>query len=251
MSSQFARSSDLLERVAAPHARQAGGTRLVLIMAAICALLFLALAGTVFAVAWNRDLILVDARSRALEQMAYGLFYPLKSGHIEAALAVCADGPDGQRLLREAEQAAFGAAAPEPAAADAPTCLGALQTFRAQLSELGVDWTLAAPVAIAGVEAQVFEPGLMDQPLTAFTGDLYLESGGRMYALNLSARRSSNAYIVTDLWSVKALPVAPGGLEPHAQAHYPAIGQELAGITGVHFIFKRLNPPLRSQPGTA
>jgi len=91
------------------------------------------------------------------------------------------------------------------------------------LDEAGVSLETARPIAFGGARARVSGPGTPNPGVWASVGNLYLDAGGRLVAIEYGARRENRAYRLTDLWTAEVLgPASLAAAESHARAAYRA-----------------------------
>lgn len=145
-----------------------------------------------------------NSEKRAIERMSKTLVNGLAEGDGARAMDVCAESAEGAKLIAEEERRVFGDVAPTTAPnGDAQLTL--LRTIRSELEKQGVAWSAATPFAFGGVRARV-EGAAMKQPLTVLTGEVYFRSQGRVFAIELSAWRCNNKFVVVDIW--KSFPMS-------------------------------------------
>jgi hypothetical protein len=100
----------------------------------------------------------------------------------------------------------------------------ALEAAREDLSEAGLDWATAQPMALGGTWASVTHPDGDGERTLAMVAWLYLADQGAHYGLELSARKDESRFIVTRVWRIAQLTLAP---QDHArQAHDSFISEE-------------------------
>ncbi len=75
-----------------------------------------------------------------------------------------------------------------------------LQTVREDLTNAGIDWASALPVAFAGVRARALEPGTEGQDVSVALGELYIRSLDSLFVIELSTRYSGSACQIVELW---------------------------------------------------
>lgn len=114
------------------------------------------------------------------------------------------------------------------------------QLLRADLAAEGCDWAAAYPLAFGGVlaEAEASTGGAPAEPVAV--GYLYLVSGPRVYAVELSARQTGDAFRVVDVWNWQAVSVPPTAVRAHAMARVDAFNQEEA--TGGRIALNHVEP---------
>lgn len=148
----------------------------------------------------------------ALAHMSTVLLVGLQANDMSAASSACAEGETGVQALDQEDAKAFLTDAPSPGADPATNRrarIESLAVLRERLAEIGVRWDDVVPLAFGGVRARVKDPSLMNRPVTAVTGYLYFASGGRLFALELSARKCANAYFITEIWDWANLDTPP------------------------------------------
>ncbi len=178
----------------------------------------------------NRD-------ERALISMAETLGQGLISGQIEPALAIFEEGEIGAPLIA-AERARVGNGQsmiePSPSSLNRAQIerRATLTLLREELEEDGLRWEDAELVAFGGVQADVRAPDLMRRSAVGITGNLYFRSGGRYYAVEISAKRCRRSYIPTDIWQWGPVDLPQGALQPHASELYLTFKNELNPTAG-------------------
>jgi hypothetical protein len=105
----------------------------------------------------------------------------------------------------------------------------ALEELRISLAGKGVDWLHIRPVAFGGMAAEVRDPALMREPADAYAGSLYFESGGRLYALEVSGRCCDGQCLITQVWRCVALEGTADSVEQHVEECYSDFRSECAG----------------------
>ncbi len=145
-----------------------------------------------------------NSEKRAIERMSKTLVNGLAEGDGARAIDVCAESTEGAKLIAEEERRVFGeGATTTPSSSDAQLAL--LRSMRSELEKQGVVWSNATPFAFGGVRARI-EGAAMKQPLTVLTGEVYFRSQGRLFAIELSAWRCENKFVVVDIW--KSFPMS-------------------------------------------
>lgn len=144
-----------------------------------------------------------NSERRAIARTSSAFVTGLSAADAAGALDACAEGAEGAKLVAEEERRVFGEDV-SGAAGSAEAQLAALRSLRSELETQGVVWTDAKPFAFGGVRARV-EGDSMKQPLTVLTGEIYFTSGGRTFAIEVSAWRCDGRYVIVDIW--KAFPI--------------------------------------------
>jgi hypothetical protein len=146
-----------------------------------------------------------------IETLALDLSNALRAGNIEAAVRLTAAGDSGDNA---------------PAAAKAEEHRRTLRTLRSDLADAGCDWSAATPVAFGGILAQAASTGPEAEPEAVAVGYLYLASGLRVYAVEVSARQTEEAMRVVDIWNWQPVDVPPTAVRAHAMARVEAFERE-------------------------
>jgi len=177
----------------------------------------LVLAATATAIAaWVSDSLV---KRTALARTINTFVTSLAANDLDRAVTVCAEGDEGARLLRDSESHAFIArtfgASPAPSALPQARSarLETLALIRAEAARAGVDWRRVRPLAFGGLEAEVFRPEEMREPVTALVGDVYLDSGGNVHALEISLRDCGGTYVIVDVYQCARVDVDPERIE--------------------------------------
>lgn len=164
--------------------------------------------------------------------MARVVIEALKTGRLQEALAVCAEGPQARAAIEEDNRRIFntpgdqpGAGPGDPAVRPA-SALEFLTRAREDMARQGVEWEQARALAFGGVQAKVFDPGTMREPATAITGEIYFACGDAVYAIELTARSCDAGIIVTDFWKWTVTGAAPEKVEPDSWDRFQAFRQE-------------------------
>jgi len=130
----------------------------------------------------------------------------LKSGSMEQALDVCAEGEAGGRILAEDDsQRAKPTAAPTAAKVSSPkhgsvSAAEFLTSVRASLANQGVAWEQIRPLAFGGMQANVQDARHMKDAAVSVVGEIYFGAKDQVYALELSARCCGDKAVITDFW---------------------------------------------------
>ncbi len=161
--------------------------------------------------------------SRAINELSVVLLHAMVEGRMEDALAVCPEGSvSGQTLFAE-EQRVF---LPELARSihanqDAVQArVEQLSEIRKELESQGVDWHDVTPVAFGGIRARVLDSTRMREPATALVGNIYFKSAGKIFAIELSAWRCKDSYVLVDIWQGIVVPADADALEQFTHDRY-------------------------------
>lgn len=184
---------------------------------------------------------------RAVRTMGDEFLTHFASGNIRAAAARFEEGAMGAPLI-ESERARLGLPANRPVGnSDAKAeRRRQLERIRRELEADGVAWERVRPLAFGGAQAEVMAPDVMRRAAVALTGNIYFSSGGRVYLIEVSARRCGRHYILTELWQWKRLDGGHTDLQEHALEEYLAFKdenpapREAAIVTQPQFIFTNL-----------
>lgn len=182
----------------------------------LLASLFLGLVSA-FVVAGNN----VGAQSnRDLAGVSRTFISAIANGDTIAALAVCAESPEGQKILAAEQLRVFGSLN-GPAVFDPQTRaikLHTLNRLREELASDGVRWDNIEPLALGGVRARVLQPSLMKEPASLVWGHLYFSNANRVYEIEVTAWQCGDRFIIADVWDWAPVPVSPSDLESFAKA---------------------------------
>jgi hypothetical protein len=144
----------------------------------------------------------------------------LANDNISGALAVCAESPEGKRILEAERRRVFGDLMntdpidPQARLVKSHT----LNRLREELANQGVRWDSIKPLALGGVRARVLEPSLMKEPASLVWGHLYFSNAGRLYEIEVTAWQCGERFIIADVWDWAPLAVAPSEVEAFAKA---------------------------------
>ncbi|MBN2308371.1 MAG: hypothetical protein JXR94_05335 [Candidatus Hydrogenedentes bacterium] len=231
----------LIARITEPRA----GTRRRLSMAWLggLALVALILAGALSA---RATLFALD--KAGLARTAIALLDALRAEEPGAALAAFAEGPGAGDLLREEEQRVFlPGVAPGDHARSPEERRAQIAAVRAELTEQGVRWDDVSPLAFGGVRARIWDPALMQEPAEIAMGNVYFTSGGRVFAVEVSAWRCGSDYVIVDIWQRGALDITEAGVKDHAGQCFERFQDEptpspdgASRITRARRVFSRL-----------
>jgi hypothetical protein len=116
------------------------------------------------------------------------------------------------------------------------------------LEDEGISLETANPIAFGGARARVSAPGGPNPGVWASVGNLYLDAGGKLVAIEYGARREDRAYRLTDIWTAEVLgPASLSAAESHARAAYRAFLEQdnepgvEARLRSTRFVFFSLN----------
>ncbi|MBX7254783.1 MAG: hypothetical protein K1Y02_00380 [Candidatus Hydrogenedentes bacterium] len=166
---------------------------------------------------------------RAITAFSMTLLKSLSENRLEDALAVCPEGSSAGQLLYEEERRVFKpgeqvetAATPEAA----QKRIDGLALLRKELESQGVSWSDVRPVAFGGVRARVLDPQRMRAAATALTGNIFFSSGGRVFAVEVSAWRCDGQYVLLDVWQGAALPTDASDVGAYSKEQYREFQKE-------------------------
>ena len=222
MANRLEFDDDLMAAICQPSRRPQNAARLVLRVAVA----LLVLAGLAAAGGFALFLSPLWPRREPVAPMCTLLVEALRSGRLDEAMSVCADAAPGQaRLLEENQRLAlrFPDDAPEHVRRSSEAFLA---DVRDRLADAGLNCGAIRPLAFGGVRAKVFDPDHMREPAVAMTGELYFAVGDDVYALELTARRCKDGYVVTDFWKCAPIDAAPATLESYSVQRFRAFRQE-------------------------
>ena len=143
----------------------------------------------------------------------------LANDNISAALEVCAESPEGQRILKAERRRVFGDLMnvdlldPQARLITSHT----LNRLRDELANQGVRWESIKPLALGGVRARVLQPSLMKEPASLVWGHLYFSNADRLYEIEVTAWQCGDRFIIADVWDWAPLAVAPSEVEAFAK----------------------------------
>jgi len=133
----------------------------------------------------------------------------------------CADGESGAALLREDDDRIFIPGQPVATSDFSRVpCLEFLVAMHADMAEQGFLWERIRPLAFGGVQANVFDPGTMRKAAVSVTGSIYFSAGSAVYALDVTARRCDDRYVIVDFWKCGAVEVSPANIERYSLEQY-------------------------------
>ena len=178
----------------------------------------------------------------------------LKSDDMAALDRFCADGETGKSLLAADNQRLLnGSAVHAATVADDPqagmSCFDFLKNARRQLADQGIAPAGITPVAFGGVEAKILDPATMSNPATSITGELYFKAGDKLYAIELTARKCGEDFVVTGFWRCQPLDVPAEDLKAYARKKYDQ--QETAPTGGAAIKISRIHRLYVPLPTTA
>ena len=193
---------------------------------------------------------LFDKERSQLRDRASDFANEFKTGQLETALRHFPESDEGNSLLQADNAQRFGNVTPAASLTqqdERALRLTLLQAKRAELESLGLSWDDAQPVGIGGIKAQVFEPGMMQNDAGAFAGMLYFESQGKLFSLELAARRCGNDWIFVDVLSCRLIEEPSASPKKDSKAAYDAFQAEAlkpgetAQLTGIRHIFAAIS----------
>ena len=222
MANRLEFDDDLVAAICRPSRRPRKAARLVL----RATLALLVLGGVVAAAGFALFLSPFWPRREPLAPMCTLLLDALRSGRLDDAMSVCADAAPGQaRLLEENQRLAL--RVPDDAPEHVRRSSEAFLTdVRDRLADAGLSCEAIRPLAFGGVRAKVFDPERMRGAAVAVTGEIYFAVGDAVYALEITARRCKDGYVVTDFWKCAPIDAAPTTLESHSIQRFRAFRQE-------------------------
>lgn len=196
------------------------GPALALVLVVVVALL----AGLIGVWTWRQY------RHRDVAALGQGFFAALQVGDLEKALEFCPESEQGLARLMADEQRVKREPplVPDPAALTEPRDqrLAQLQALRREAADMGLDWDRAVPAAFTGVIADLHDEEELLRPVTSVTGFLCLVFDGRVYGLELTARKCPEGYVITGLWGWDILTAAPDELRSFTAERYRAFTAE-------------------------
>jgi len=222
MANRLEFDDDLMAAICQPSRRPRQAARAVLRVAAAV----LVVAGLVAAGAFALSLSPFWPRREPLAPMCTLLVDALRSGRLEQASSVCADAAPGQaRLLEDNQRLAlrFPNDAPEYVRRSSQAFLA---DVRDRLADAGLTCEAIRPLAFGGVRAKVFDADHMREPAVAMTGELYFAVGEAVYAVELTARRCKDGYVVTDFWKCAPVDAVPATLESYSIQRFRAFKEK-------------------------
>jgi hypothetical protein len=157
---------------------------------------------------------------RAIAVATETLLQGIAANDLESALAVFPEGA-ARSLIEAEERRVFGS--PLTLELDSQDRIDELRALRADLRSQGVRWDDVQLTAFGGTRARVSDGVSMAQPITALTGEVYFQSGGRLYAIELSAWRCDGRYVVMDIWQAREVSTALSGLKSESLARSEAV----------------------------
>lgn len=166
------------------------------------------------------------SEAEPIVRMAMGVLESLKSNAFGTPPVFCAESEAGAALLREEDKRLFKSR--KPASESRRACTDSLRSIRDAMAGEGMAWEQIRPLAFGGVGAKVLDASTMNDEARSLTGAVYFEAAGRVYALELTARRCGNQYVVTDVWSCRAVDVQPAALETFVDGRFRAFREEPA-----------------------
>ncbi|MCL4215781.1 MAG: hypothetical protein KJ052_02060 [Candidatus Hydrogenedentes bacterium] len=163
-------------------------------------------------------------RQRELDKLAVvqeRLFQAISVDNLDAALALCAEEEGHAELIANENENVY--RRPEPPLTaeglqDARLArLASFARLRKQLEEQGLDWTQARPLAFGGIRANVRVARDMRRSIELTMGNLYIESQGRIYRIEMSIRHVKRAWIIVDIWKWESLDIPAGAIRAHVE----------------------------------
>ncbi len=152
----------------------------------------------------------------------------IANNDVDAALDVCAESADGQRILEAERRRVFGALSGAEAFDPQARMIKqhTLNRLRDELAEDGVRWDDIEPLALGGVRARVLESSLMKEPASLVWGHLYFSNNNRLFEIEVTAWQCGDQFIIADVWNWAPLSVAPSEVEAFAKARSRRFLQE-------------------------
>jgi len=210
-----ASAPSLESRLASPTPRALPQQRPWLKTAAILSMI--AVLGTAFVIAGRN----VGAQSNHdLAGISRTFLVALAHDDMNAALEVCAESPEGQRILAAERQRVFGSLADQDFLDPQARTIRShtLNRLREELGQAGLQWNDIEPLALGGVRARVLQPSLMKEPASLVWGHLYFSNANRLYEIEVTAWQCGDQFIIVDVWDWAPLTVAPSEVESFAKA---------------------------------
>ena len=164
---------------------------------------------------------------RAVRVMGDEFLTHLAAGNLPAAMERFEEGAMGAPLI-QSERSRLGLPENNPAGNSGARAerLRQLERIRRELEADGVSWDNVRPLAFGGAQAEVVAPDVMRRAAVALTGNIYFSAGGRVYLIEVSAKRCGRHYIMTELWQWKRLDGGHTDLQEHALEEYLAFKEE-------------------------
>lgn len=181
----------------------------------------------------------------------------LKADDLSALDRLCADGETGKGLLAADNQRLVNGSAVHAAALADETpagmsCFDFLKNARRQLTDHGVVLEQITPLAFGGIEAKVLDAATMSNPAVSVTGELYFQADAKVYALELTARKCGDDFVVTGFWRCQPIDVPAEDLKRYARGKYAeeetaATDSDTVKVSIIRRIFVPLPPTNTKQ----
>lgn len=144
----------------------------------------------------------------------------LAKDDISGALEVCAESPEGRRILAVERRRVFGALTRGESFDPQARILRihTLNLLRDELSEAGIRWENVKPLAFGGIRTRMLQPSLMKEPASLVWGHLYFSDANRLYQIEVTAWQCGDRFVIADIWDWAPLAVAPSEVEAFAKA---------------------------------
>lgn len=117
--------------------------------------------------------------------------------------------------------------------------LETLAELRSDLEAYGLDWSETRPAAFVGLSADVCDPREMPAPVRVVLGNLYLISKGKLFSVELSARKVQDRYFLVELWQWGLLEAHLDSLTDAGVSHLLKFDREM-GAADLHDPINRL-----------
>jgi hypothetical protein len=171
----------------------------------------------------------------------------LKTDDLTALDPFCADGATGRSLLdadnrRLLNGSAIHAAAFADETQGGISCYDFLKNARSRLTEQGIEVGRITPLAFGGVQAKVLDTAAMSSPAVSIAGELYFQAGAKIFALELTARKCGDEFVVTEFWRCQPVNVPAEDLKRYARDKYaeqetPATDSDTVKVSIVRRMF--------------
>lgn len=146
----------------------------------------------------------------ALTNMAGVFLQGLQTGNFDTTLSVCAEGPQAAALVQRESATVLRTALKAGAAEDAVAISreqreAEFVALRDAFSGMGVVWNDVRPLAVGALRSKMRDPDLMSDAITAVLGNVYFQSAGKVFAVEVTAWRCGDTYVIVDIWRPHAV----------------------------------------------
>jgi hypothetical protein len=161
----------------------------------------------------------------------------LRTGNIDPAMPFFADVEPGLTRLREedlklAKAKTVQAATPDVADAARISCADFLRDARKTMESNSVSFDQVKALAIVGAQAKVTDRQRMRKGADILAGELYFAAGGKIYALELSARKCGKNYFILDFWACNPIEATPENIAAYADQKFREFRQQSDATSG-------------------